>query len=186
MDGYIIKPSDWDYIDTPYDTLCSYTSEDYGFSVFVSVERKEFSASKIVKVFGSCNSILDDNNCYYYDVSDSEFANRSWVDKFGYAEDMLNDDDDEVCVDIEIPYWFIDHACKMKEAESFYLDVFYNTFENCDGVSCNSLNGFVDIIENYLDNIKALYTEDMIDDIIHVANESGYIVRNGSAYCVNV
>lgn len=183
--SYIIKPNDWDYIDTPYDTICSYMSDDYGFSIFVSVEREEFSGSNVVKVFGSCNSCLDYNNCYYYDLSDSEFASRAWVGKFGYAYDMLNDDD-KIIVDIEIPNWFVDHASKMNDTEKFYIDIFCEAFENNNGASYNSLDGFVSAMKDYLDDMKVLYTENIVEDIIYVANENGYIMYNNGVWYANV
>lgn len=183
--SYTIKPNDWDYIDTPYDTVCSYRSEDYGFSVFVSVEREEFNGLKMVKVYGSCDSCIDDDNCYYYDLSGSEFANRAWLGKFGYAYDMMNDDE-EIIVDIEVPDWFVDHASKMKDTENFYIDMFYEAFENNNNASYNSLNGFVDAMKDYLDDMKVLYTENIVEDIVYVANEYGYIMCDGNTWCVNV
>lgn len=165
MTRYIINHNDW-----VYDSLNPhYYDEDNGLIVEVVPE------SDGVKLLGSSTSIVDDGNCYYYDLTCNSFANRAYNNSFGDKHDVF-DNDDEIYIDIEVPEWFVDHCVKLIETDREYDSIFVDAFEN--GQTFDSVNDMYSVVFQYLTDHNEDNNRWKIYDILDVADNMGYVKHN--------
>lgn len=164
MTKYIINHNDW-----IYDSLNPrYYDEDNGFVVEVVLD------SNGVKLLGSSTSIVDDGNCYYYDLSCNSFANRAYNNIFCDKHDVF--DDDEIYIDIEIPEWFINHCAKLIETDKEHDSIFVNAFKN--GQAFDSVNDMYAVVFQYLTDHNEDNNRWKIYDILNVGDNMGYATYN--------
>lgn len=167
MEGYIIKPEDWNY-----DGINpSFTDVSYGFTVEVVPER-----DGSVKLLGSSTSFLDDSNCCFYDLSCDSFTNRAYNNVFCEHDDMF-DKNENVCIDVTLPDWFVEHCAELISADMEYDDILRCAVGDDDGVF-DSIGKLRDVLFNYLTGIGKIATPSMIYDILYVAERMGTVSHN--------
>lgn len=167
-DAYIIQPNEWDY-DGVYPRFCD---EVNGFTIDVAIE---YAGN--VKLLGSSTSILDDSNCCYYDLSCPAFANRAFVDTFCNRSDMF-DNNGEICIDIEVPEWFIRHCAELINVDMEYEHIFRCAFG--DGGVYDSIGELRDVVFKYLIDHNKTASPSTIYDIMYVAERMGYASYNSN------
>lgn len=188
---YIICPNEWDYEDA-YSSIATYVDKSANFRITVFVDRDRFNNISSVKILGESLGTIDYYNCYYYDLSQKDYANRAWSNTYMTAEDFFGYDNN-IEVNVEVPQWFVEHmrTLKMRERKcsEIFKDALSDNVGNRVSISkihdcvCSYINDNCSDFESwYNNNTDATLAYDVVDN----AMRSGQIVSCGNGtYMIN-
>lgn len=196
VEKFIIKSGEWD-------ENVSYPGEDrewgYNCDEFTVILRL-LEKTGDVSFYGSVNSCLDSDNCFFYDLLDKQNGGRAYLKtadggdflRFVRTEDGL---EAKPLEEIEVPLWFVEHAQTLWDEEDRMSELFRDFVRedeaNREGLfKFDGYEGLHNAFHEWMnEKYHSTIMDEEINDIMFVAHEWGlwfvYHINGVERICID-
>ena len=188
--NYTINPNEWEQID---ENEYRYIDENLNFSVTLERfcenyplpwQRIEYNGWSLL---AQSHTLEDENNCYFYDALEPEFANHARNRRV--SKNVFFDEETGELLPVQIPDWLVEHMEYLNEQDAKADQDFYewaqqlstpDRFENYDDMLNNAWAWYAG---KYLNGGQY---SDGAESMLYIGEQYGYINRRGNEYVITL